>query len=707
MRIHTPEVRREQDVVKITAQVEQAGSSRYLWYSVPQEYEQYLTTNRLDAFVVGLLVTAMKNNEDMYVDGAMSEKLFYNITSYYMRVLEVVNPSLRRVRIIPEELDSSANKRGAGVATGFSGGVDSFCVLADHLSDAVPAGYRVTHLLFHNVGSHGRGGRRLFEERFAGILPAARELGLPLLKVDSNLEEFFSDPTLGYMLTHVPRGVSAALTLQGLIGRYFYASGYRYQDCRIAESDSLAFADPVAVPLLSTEVTECIPTGSQYSRVEKTERISDMPITHRYLDVCVDSLAAGNCSKCWKCNRTMLTLEILGKLDKYRKVFDLNIYRRNRTRFMGEVLSGHDPFFKEMIDRANELGWHFPDTARLWRTRHWLAGIPTRAIPSSLRGFTRAADYYLKRAWRLVLSKDFVPSLKVALTGRYVITYWWYDERKGRNFGDALNPLLISALSGRKVVHARSVKNLARRPVHYVIGSVLSHINTPHAVVWGSGFIDSGASLNTRPRRVLAVRGPLTRAKLLEFGVECPEVYGDPALLCPLLFRPSLVRRYSLGIVPHYIDRSSPLLERFRRMAGVTVIDVADAPEDVIRKITECEVIASSSLHGLIVADAYGIPSIWTRSWGKLHGDDFKFHDYFMSVGRNDEAPIVLAQGTTADDILSACRKYSIKIDLDRLLKTCPFPAGRRLAAGRRRTMAREAESAKEGSPLDGVLHAG
>jgi pyruvyltransferase len=295
-----------------------------------------------------------------------------------------------------------------------------------------------------------------------------------------------------------------------------------------------------------------------------------------------------------------------------------------------------------------------------------------RILPGPALSVLRAAALLRHSAARGVLPL----SLKAALSPSYIIAYWW-EPRHLSNFGDALNPILIEALSGKKVVHLSRVENLARKPVYYVTGSILSHISNSDAVVWGSGFIDSRDTLRTHPRKVMAVRGPLTRGKLLQLGVECPEVYGDPALLCPLFFKPSASKRYALGVVPHLVDRESPLLDKFRQMSTVSVIDVTASVESVIRAVTECEVIASSALHGLIVADAYGIPSTWIRISGKLAGDDFKFRDYFLSVGRRDAAPVQLAYGTTPGDLLPSRPGYRIELDLGKLLKTCPFSGDR------------------------------
>jgi hypothetical protein len=390
MRIHVPEISRERDAVKVSSLVELRGRTEHLWYSVPHDYESYLVTERLDAFVVGLLPLGMKNGEDIHVDGVMSEKLFYSITNYYMGILSTLMPKLRPIKIVPEQLDATVPTERRSVATGFSGGVDSFCALADHLWGPVPDGFRVTHLLLHNVGSFLGGGRKLFEEHYDRLLPAAQELGLPFIKVDSNLDGLFCRAGLGsysgFQLTHVVRGVSAVLTLQKLIGRYLFASGVKYADCRIHETHDMAYADPMALHLLSTESTELISTGGQHSRVEKTARISDIPITYRYLDVCVKE-RVGNCSGCYKCNRTMLTLDVLGKLDRYGSIFDLRLYRKNKARLMGKMLSGSDPFMKEIAEEAAKHSLQTPFAARVWalffRIRNMLRVTLKTVMPES------------------------------------------------------------------------------------------------------------------------------------------------------------------------------------------------------------------------------------------------------------------------------------------------------------------------------------
>lgn len=116
-----------------------------------------------------------------------------------------------------EELTDRRVRTTAGaVVTGYAGGIDSFCTICDHLPGVAPDDYRLTHLLINNSGSYGRGqeGRRMFRERLAR-LGARTPLGLPLIAVDSNLDEIIGTH---YQLTHTIRNLIFALLLQSWWG---------------------------------------------------------------------------------------------------------------------------------------------------------------------------------------------------------------------------------------------------------------------------------------------------------------------------------------------------------------------------------------------------------------------------------------------------------------------------------------------------------
>ena len=140
--------------------------------------------------------------------------------------------------------------------------------------------------------------------------------------------------------------------------------------------------------------------------------------------------------------------------------------------------------------------------------------------------------YILKEQSRRLEPQNLILSVKAALRSDTIIA-WWCDTGCTRtNFGDALTPIMIKFLSGRDPVQSRRIFNIANKPVYTVCGSILDIVKKRRLVVWGSGFMCADAHPRKPPEKVLAVRGPLSRQIMLKSGIDCPEIYGDPALLC-------------------------------------------------------------------------------------------------------------------------------------------------------------------------------
>ena len=244
------------------------------------------------------------------------------------------------------------------------------------------------------------------------------------------------------------------------------------------------------------------------------------------------------------------------------------------------------------------------------------------------------------------------------------------------NWGDALNPVLIECISGESPIWVKKPRRRQityKEPVYVVIGSIIAKASDKNAVIWGAGFKSTNEMVRWRPKKVCAVRGPLSRSKLHEQGIECPDIYGDPALLYPKFYNPVINKKYELGIIPHYVDKDNAVLDKLKDIPEVRIIDVAIGINRFVDEICSCEKIASSSLHGIIAADAYGIPSIWLKFSDKIVGSGFKFMDYLLSVKRPYQEPLVMNEYTTLNDILKAFYPYEIDIDLNRLFDACPF----------------------------------
>lgn len=254
------------------------------------------------------------------------------------------------------------------------------------------------------------------------------------------------------------------------------------------------------------------------------------------------------------------------------------------------------------------------------------------------------------------------------------------------NFGDLIGPWLYNKITGKQPfqVNAYQIKTFPQSvPLLITCGSIIKpKFIYSNSIIWGSGIMTGEIKLPRKPLAVHAVRGPLSRKALLVNGIECPEVFGDPGILAPLFYKPRKSHAYKVGLIPHYVCNAT-VKDLFRhRQDSVLVIDVDRPVEAVIDDIASCEVTFSSSLHGIILSHAYKIPCQWMQAAneGTIHGDNSKFHDYYMSIGRQEgevipEAYASLINLSVAELIEKASKSPgpTQTPKLENLLRACPF----------------------------------
>lgn len=226
----------------------------------------------------------------------------------------------------------------------------------------------------------------------------------------------------------------------------------------------------------------------------------------------------------------------------------------------------------------------------------------------------------------------------------------YFKPSRYTNFGDELVPIILKWLEPEGQIEYVP-RNYQGK--YLCIGSELaSGILRPSDIVWGYGAKYHRDILKPKTARILAVRGPMTRELI---HTEVPEVYGDPAIFMPDIYTPAEPdRRYEIGVIPHYVD-----LPRFLDLEndpGIKVISVLGRPFDIIDQIHACDMIISTSLHGCIVAEAYGKPVVWLQISDRIQGAAFKFNDYFLGSGRGIQEPVRLAL-TRASSIRKAARE--------------------------------------------------
>ncbi len=245
------------------------------------------------------------------------------------------------------------------------------------------------------------------------------------------------------------------------------------------------------------------------------------------------------------------------------------------------------------------------------------------------------------------------------------LVYWRPVE--GVNFGDELSRTVVELMLARRGYTPFDSVEQCRSLL--AIGSII-HFAKDNDVVWGSGVNGSVAEHEHRYRAldVRAVRGPLTRQFLRTRKISVPEVYGDPALLIRRLAGQRFNQRskYSVGLVPNMFElgiiQRENLLARF---PDIHLIDPRSAWNDVINEIVQCEFILASSLHGLIIADAFAIPSCYLRL--SEHEGRFKYEDYYEGTGR----PLRYAPSIEA--ALEMEPATPLRVDLDALENAFPY----------------------------------
>jgi pyruvyltransferase len=219
------------------------------------------------------------------------------------------------------------------------------------------------------------------------------------------------------------------------------------------------------------------------------------------------------------------------------------------------------------------------------------------------------------------------------------VNVFWFEHTP--NFGDLLNPALFRHYGLTPVKKPRAAAEV------FAIGSILDDLPENFTgTILGSGLMHDAAK-RLPCANILALRGELTRGRL-DASKQVP--LGDPGLLAPWIYQITAKKEHALGLIPHYNDKADPRLQIIQRRdrREVLIIDVQQGPRKVIAQIAGCETILSSSLHGLVIADALGIPNAWLLLSDKVAGQGFKFRDHASALGRTIEPRTIAGDETLA-----------------------------------------------------------
>lgn len=258
----------------------------------------------------------------------------------------------------------------------------------------------------------------------------------------------------------------------------------------------------------------------------------------------------------------------------------------------------------------------------------------------------------------------FLSSWGFALEDPVGLPLYYWREPTWHNFGDILSVKLVERILGSPVRIYQ--KNTPEQKL-LAIGSIF-YFAREGDVVWGSGI--NGKKIQKedyvfKQLDIRAVRGPITRQFLKEkFGIEVPEIYGDPALLIPYLF-PEFRRKkhpqIPYLIVAHYLDQKLFPKSKYEHIAYST-----DPWYETIEKMLNSEFVISTSLHGIIVAEAFGIPARLLRVSEKE--PLLKYQDYYLGTNRPD-----FQYAISIDEALEMGGEPPFECDLEMLYDSFPF----------------------------------
>lgn len=211
-----------------------------------------------------------------------------------------------------------------------------------------------------------------------------------------------------------------------------------------------------------------------------------------------------------------------------------------------------------------------------------------------------------------------------------VVNLEYYDSEI--NLGDTLSPVICNWILAEKEL---SFEHKTTHTYHLMaLGSILGGNGFFDAIVWGSGIKSFDQISALSKRRYFQkfdfrlIRGPLTRDALIGCGYKCPEKYGDPAVIMPYIYKSSVLKKHEYGVIFHF-------KQNYLFPDNVNVIDICtDDYKSFIDEICSCNKIISSSLHGIILAETYGIPAVFLGLGREC--EMLKYYDWYFSTGRKN-----------------------------------------------------------------------
>ena len=323
-------------------------ATRSIWVETMPEWSSYLCDDRADGFFIICLYRAIKEGWNLRSMVPVSERVYYQATTYMLNFFtEIFGKEKIKVDV---PITTGALPKGNAVGTGISCGVDSLYTVLYH-SDLPALNYNVTHLVLMNVGAYhiaSEDPAYMFQVEIERAKKFCDEYGYSFVKIDSNIRDYLP---YSYTEYHGIVNGSTILTLQSLFKTYYSSSSYKIGEFKVDKND-LSHVEIFNLSVLSTDNTSFYTTGGEVSRFDKVKALSQWKPSYDTLHVC--NSHSRNCSEveCVKCCRTLIELDVIGALENYRDVFDVDKFNRNKNdylaTFWARKVLRHDQYAIEM-----------------------------------------------------------------------------------------------------------------------------------------------------------------------------------------------------------------------------------------------------------------------------------------------------------------------------------------------------------------------
>lgn len=279
------------------------------------------------------------------------------------------------------------------------------------------------------------------------------------------------------------------------------------------------------------------------------------------------------------------------------------------------------------------------------------------------------------------------------------------------NWGDAMSPVMVALMSGLPI---RRVPTKSQSVRMGAVGTIAHGFDNGTIFFWGTGssqWKNPGAPAKDRipftfspgtKVRVSATRGRMSK-RLLRGGPNT--AYGDPVWLLPRFYRPDVKKTHELGVILHLSELEGRTLDAgaaesvirarvpealrssIRIINTLTRID-AEGLKDKTDEILSCKRIVSTSLHGMVVAESYGIPCLYFATRGTepgrgfrmepLNADwlDLRIRDLYTGIGRTRLPLYVQPRDEESDwaDVMAAIDRRWRPVTIDEQALMDAFP---------------------------------